>query len=105
SGDISAKLPSMRGWNEPQWNQVADGISCKTLAVDSERNELTLLVRLGPGIEYPPHQHGGVEELHLLDGELWIGARLIHPGDYNHAEPGTIDTRVWTETGCTCLLI
>jgi hypothetical protein len=25
--------------------------------------------------------------------------------DYNRAEPGTADRRVWSETGCTCLLI
>ena len=102
---IPGHAASLPGWTEPQWQQVADGISCKTLAVDSECNELTLLVRLGPGVEYPPHRHGGVEELHLLAGELWIGDRHLRPGDYNRAEPGTTDTRVWTETGCTCLLI
>jgi hypothetical protein len=27
------------------------------------------------------------------------------PGDYNRAEKGTFDRRVWSETGCTCVLI
>lgn len=92
-------------WVEPPWNEVSDGIFCKTLSMDSERNEMTLLVRLAPGVEYPPHQHNGVERLHLLDGDLWIGNRHLRPGDYNRAEPGTADLRVWTEAGCTCLLI
>jgi hypothetical protein len=26
-------------------------------------------------------------------------------GDYNRAEPGTADKRVWSETGFTCVLI
>jgi len=43
--------------------------------------------------------------LHLLDGELWINDRKLYPGDYNRAEPGTADKRVWSETGCTCVLI
>ncbi len=56
-------------------------------------------------VEYPPHSHAHVEELHLLDGELWIDDRKLYPRDYNRAEPGTSDRRVWSETGCTCVLI
>jgi anti-sigma factor ChrR (cupin superfamily) len=63
-----------------------------------------MLVRLAPGAEYPPHMHAEFEELHLLQGELWIDDRKLHPGDFNRAEPGTLDRRVWSETGCTCFL-
>jgi anti-sigma factor ChrR (cupin superfamily) len=84
---------------------VAPGISCKLLARDTERDIVSMLVRLVPGGEYPPHTHAGIEELHLLDGELWIDERKLYPGDYNRAEPGTGDKRVWSETGCTCVLI
>ena len=58
-----------------------------------------------PGGEYPPHTHAGVEELHLLDGELWIDERRLFPGDYYYGAPGASDDRVWSETGCTCLLV
>lgn len=92
-------------WVEPQWEKVSPGISCKVLSTDSEKDRVTMLVRLAPGVSYPPHRHGGVEELHLLDGELWIDERKLNPGDYNKAESGTMDRRVWSETGCTCLLI
>ena len=61
--------------------------------------------RLAPGTEYPPHRHSGVEELHLLAGELMIGDRQLFPGDYNRGEPGSVDHRVWSETGCTCVLV
>jgi PAS domain S-box-containing protein len=98
-------LPSPECWAEPDWQEVAGGISCKLLATDEERDRVSMLVRLAPGIAYPPHRHAGVEELHLLDGELWIGERKLVPGDYNRAEVGTIDTRVWSETGCSCVLI
>jgi anti-sigma factor ChrR (cupin superfamily) len=62
-------------------------------------------VRLAPGVAYPPHLHAGVEELHLLGGELWIDDRKLCPGDYCRGEPGSGDTRVWSETGCTCVLV
>jgi anti-sigma factor ChrR (cupin superfamily) len=98
-------LPPTRQWSEPEWEQVAPGIECKLLATDTETDRVSMLVRLAPGASYPSHTHAGVEELHLLAGELWIDERKLFPGDYNHAAPGTGDERVWSETGCTCVLI
>jgi anti-sigma factor ChrR (cupin superfamily) len=98
-------LAAPEHWSEPEWEEVAPGISCKLLATDTEQARVSMLVRLAPGVDYPPHTHAGVEELHLLDGELWIDDRKLYPGDYNRAEPGTGDQRVWSETGCTCVLI
>jgi anti-sigma factor ChrR (cupin superfamily) len=98
-------LPATRQYSEPEWEEAAPGIYCKLLATDRERDRVSMLVRLAPGVAYPPHSHAGLEELHLLHGELWIEDRKLYPGDYNRAEPGTADQRVWSETGCTCVLI
>ena len=98
-------LPPARQWSEPEWEQVAPGIECKLLATDTERHRVSMLVRLAPGASYPAHTHAGVEELHLLDGELWIDERKLFPGDYNYGAPGAGDERVWSETGCTCVLV
>jgi len=92
-------------WSEPAWERVAAGIECKLLAGDPERRRVSMLVRLAPGASYPAHTHMGVEELHLLDGELWIDERKLLPGAYNRGAPGAADERVWSETGCTCLLV
>ena len=97
--------PPPRQWSEPEWKEVAPGISCKLLAQDADTHMVSMLVRLAPGTDYPPHTHAGIEELHLLDGELWIDDRKLYPGEYNRAVPGTGDKRVWSETGCTCVLI
>ena len=101
----NAVPPPPPRWREPEWEQVAPGIQCKLLATDAERHRVSMLVRLAPGASYPPHTHAGVEELHLLDGELWIDERKLFPGDYNYGAPGAGDERVWSETGCTCVLI
>jgi anti-sigma factor ChrR (cupin superfamily) len=97
--------PPARQWSEPEWEHVAPGIECKLLATDTERHRVSMLVRLAPGASYPAHTHAGVEELHLLDGELWIDGRKLFPGDYNCGEPGAADDDVWSEAGCTCVLI
>jgi anti-sigma factor ChrR (cupin superfamily) len=94
-----------RQWQEPEWEDAAPGISVKLLATHAEQHRVSMLVRLAPGTDYPPHTHAGVEELHLLQGELRIDARKLLPGDYNRAEPGTADKRVWSETGCMCVLM
>jgi DNA-directed RNA polymerase specialized sigma24 family protein len=92
-------------WIEPDWKEVASGVSCKLLATDIENDLVSMLVRLAPGVDYPPHTHAGVEELHLLQGDLWIDGRKLYPGDYNRGKPGSTDDRVWSVTGCTGVLI
>src|SRR5688572_14804489 len=100
-----ALTPAPPSWMEPEWKEVASGISCKLLSTDPARGYVTMMVRLAPGGQYPSHFHAGTEELHLLEGELWIDDRKLYPGDYNRGEPGAVDRRVWSETGCTCVLL
>lgn len=102
----ASEAPALKWeWHEPSWREAAPGLTYKILAADQARDRVSLMVRLAPGVAYPPHHHAGVEVLHLLDGELWIDERKLLPGDYNRSEPGTSDQRVWSETGCTCVLI
>lgn len=98
-------LPDDWNWSEPQWEGVSPGISCKLLSTDTKKHSVSMMVRLAQGVEYPPHTHAGVEELHLLDGELWINERKLFAGDYHRAEHNTSDHRVWSRTGCTCVLM
>jgi anti-sigma factor ChrR (cupin superfamily) len=98
-------VPPSGQWCEPEWEQVASGIACKLLATDPKRHRVSMLVRLAPGATYPAHKHADTEELHLLDGELWIDDRKLFAGDYNRGRPGAADHRVWSETGCTCVLV
>jgi anti-sigma factor ChrR (cupin superfamily) len=103
TGKQPVALPA-QAWSEPEWEQVAPGIECKLLATDEERHRVSMLVRLAPGASYPAHTHADAEELHLLDGELWIDERRLFPGDTNYGARGARDERVWSETGCICFL-
>jgi anti-sigma factor ChrR (cupin superfamily) len=90
---------------EPEWEEAAPGIMVVLLATDRERDRVSMLVRLAPGGEYPPHRHAGVEEVYMLDGVLIVDDKRLYPGDFLRSEPGTEDRRVWSETGCTCVLL
>jgi quercetin dioxygenase-like cupin family protein len=104
SGVEPISLPP-RLQTRPKWEEVAKGLSCKTLSVDANRSRVTMLVRLAPGTDYPRHRHDDREELHLLHGELWVDDKKLHAGDFIRAEAGSVDHRVWSQTGCTCVLV
>jgi hypothetical protein len=90
---------------KPEWEEAAPGIHVKILASNAESDSVSMLVRLDPGADYPGHIHAGIEELHLLHGILKVDDRTLYPGDFIHAEAGSGDRRVWSETGCTCFLV
>lgn len=90
---------------KPEWEEAAPGIHVKILASNAANDGLSMLVRLDPGTDYPGHRHAGIEELHLLHGILKVDDRTLHPGDFIHSEAGSVDHRVWSETGCTCFLV
>ena len=90
---------------KPEWETAAPGIYVKILARDEAKKRVSMLVRLDPKTSYPPHRHAGVEELHLLHGELIVDDKVLRAGDYLHAEGGSEDHRVYSETGCACVLM
>lgn len=98
-------VPPLEAPAKPEWEQAAPGIYVKILTKNAENDSVSMLVRLDPGTDYPAHRHAGIEELHLLHGILKVDDRTLYPGDFIHAEAGTVDHRVWSETGCTCFLM
>lgn len=98
-------VPPLEAEAKPEWEEAAPGIHVKILARNAEIDSVSMLVRLDPGTDYPGHTHAGIEELHLLHGVLKVDDRTLYPGDFIHAEAGTVDHRVWSETGCTCFLM
>ena len=104
-GDTRPFAPALEVPVKPEWEEAAPGIHVKILARNEENDSVSLLVRLDPGTDYPGHTHAGIEELHLLHGILKVDDRTLHPGDFIHSEAGSVDHRVWSETGCTCFLV
>ena len=102
---IQPLVPLLDTPAKPEWEEAAPGIHVKILASNAENDSVSMLVRLDPGTDYPGHRHAGIEELHLLHGILKVDDRTLYPGDFIHSEAGSVDHRVWSETGCTCFLL
>ena len=104
-GGTQPFVPPLDAPVKPEWEEAAPGIHVKILARNAENDSVSMLVRLDPGTDYPGHRHAGIEQLHLLHGILKVDDRTLYPGDFIRSEAGSVDHRVWSETGCTCFLM
>jgi len=82
-----------------------DGIEVRRLAVDHERDQVTMLVRMAPGTSYPAHRHGGAEECFVVQGDLRVGSLHMRAGDFQRAELGSQHPLQTTDTGCLLLIV
>jgi ChrR Cupin-like domain len=79
------------------------GVTCAMLFVDNVSRMRTLLVKAAAGVVYPLHQHRGIEEIYMLEGELEIGGRVYEAGDYIRSHPNSIHAPS-TQQGCMFLI-
>ncbi len=56
---------------------------------------------MDPGATYPSHRHTEVEELYLLEGDLFVEGQWMKPGDYCRDEPESIHGKVRTDKGAS----
>jgi hypothetical protein len=89
-------LPSAPPWSEPDWEQVAPGLECKLLAIDTERHRVHAR---------PPRARRELSDAAAcgrrapsLDGGSGWRAQALQAT--TTTAPGTADERIWSETGC-----
>ncbi len=81
------------------------GVRLKVLSASPSAEYAMLLAELAPGTVYPEHEHEGVEETYVLTGDLTCQGRVLRPGDYFHAEPGTHHEPLTSREGCTAIFV
>lgn len=92
--------------NEGDWEATAvPGVEVKKLFVDQQRRYTTMLVRMAAGTAYPGHRHAGFEECYVLLGDLHVGDNVLHAGDYQRAEGGSIHGVQSTARGCLLFIV
>lgn len=75
-------------------------ISWLPVSYDKATGQGCYLMRMQPGAVTIPHQHPGMEEILILEGELIDSdGRVLRRGDFVSYEAGTRHNS-WTETGC-----
>jgi quercetin dioxygenase-like cupin family protein len=87
-----------------QWKpHRIEGVEFVLLSVDELNRMRSLLVKVAAGITYPLHQHQGIEEIYMLEGELVIDQVIYLAGDYIRSYPNSIHAPS-TDTGCMFLI-
>jgi len=91
--------------SEGKWRELGEGVLLKNLHVDRTTGIATSLVRMLPGAALPCHQHIGVEQVFVLEGDCSIAGQTLMPGDFHRAEAGSIHETTYTVEGTLFLLI
>jgi anti-sigma factor ChrR (cupin superfamily) len=81
------------------------GAFVKLLSFEPERGYAVLLGKLNPGTRYPAHKNAGPEDFYILTGDLHVGDHVLGPGDFHHADAGTLHAENFSEEGCTLLAV
>jgi anti-sigma factor ChrR (cupin superfamily) len=81
------------------------GVRMKILAIDRARDRVTMLLKGEPGARYPAHRHSGPEECFVISGSLVVEGRVLHAGDFHHAEGESDHGEAWTDEGMEVLLV
>jgi len=79
---------------------VQPEMSWLPISYGKETGQGCYLMRMQPGAVTIPHEHPGMEEFLILEGELIDGdGRVFRRGDFVSYEAGTRHNS-WTESGC-----
>jgi len=91
--------------NEGNWEEVVKGVRVKNLFVDDSRNYSTVIVQMSPGAKFPSHRHRETEECYIISGDLYMGGKVFHTGDYIRVETDSIHEGIYSKNGCTLLVM
>ncbi|CAN5421017.1 hypothetical protein BH10BAC5_BH10BAC5_19390 [soil metagenome] len=100
--DFSFIFADSKDWFQ---HPEVEAIQVKVLSIDKKRNYAMILMKAAPDCEYPEHEHTLAEECLVIEGDLHAEGKILGPGDFHHAEPGTHHGKLYTKNGCTLLLV
>ncbi len=74
------------------------GVESKTLLFEKSTGLLTVLMRMAPGAELPPHTHMQIEQTYVLEGHLVCGEGECRQGDFVWRPAGS-SHKAWSPDG------
>ena len=81
------------------------GAWIKLLSFEPQRGYAVLLGKLEPGVRYPAHTNAGPEDFYILTGDLHVSNQVLGPGDFHHADAGSVHGENYSVEGCTLLAV
>lgn len=105
----SIRVPAPKGtstirYTEGVWFNIAPLIEKKILHFDESTRRETSLWRLQAGAEFPAHNHTGVEECTVLEGDVKFGDHLLRKGDFHIANAGFEHQDAISKSGALLLI-
>jgi anti-sigma factor ChrR (cupin superfamily) len=99
-------LRFLAGSDMSGWKQLPiRGAWIKLLSFEPTRGYAVLLGKLEPGVRYPAHTNAGSEDFYILTGDLVVGENTLGPGDFHHADAGSLHAENYSVEGCTLLAV
>jgi len=91
---------------EEGWIEAFPGGSFKVLKGDPSipKSMLSYLIKLEPGFKTEGHDHPFDEETLMLEGDLTLGDKTLHAGDFHFAAAGSSHGNVSTVAGCVAYM-
>jgi hypothetical protein len=87
---VLATPMSVKQLTELRWKPyLVPGVQVARLHVDKQKREITYLMRVEAGVCLPVHRHAQVEEIVVVEGDLWIDQEIYRQGDYLRSWPGS----------------
>jgi ChrR Cupin-like domain len=84
-----------------QWRKTGiPKVEIATLYRDRAKRAQTGLLRAEPDMHYPPHHHGGVEEIYMLSGDLTLEGVTYYTGDYIRSAAESDHAAAYSAGGC-----
>jgi len=106
---LAAALSGLRflpGGATTGWKSLpVRGAWIKLLSFEPQRGYAVLLGKLEPGVRYPAHTNAGSEDFYILTGDLHVGDHVLGPGDFHHADAGSLHGENYSVEGCTLLAV
>jgi anti-sigma factor ChrR (cupin superfamily) len=91
--------------SEGEWQPLATGVYRKTLFEDQERGTTTSIIKLEPGAHIPSHEHGGIEECIVLEGDVYSDTESFAAGDYLCMPAGSMHEQLFSTNGALLFIV
>ena len=91
--------------DEGEWAEFSAGIFVKPMFQNQQQGTSTYMVKMIPGARFDLHRHRGVEECMMIEGDFHVDGKILGPGDYHCALPGSIHERPYTVGGTLFLVV
>lgn len=75
---MSVKQLTQLRWKSYQ----VPGVEVARLHIDKQKRQVAYLMRAEAGVCLPVHRHAEVEEILILEGDLWVDQQVYAQGDY-----------------------